>query len=495
MSSPRSFQATNIRDARYVWDPAVHAHLREHCSYILVRLASTDLRGAERSLSAHLQRAGIRAYCTYVLYGYYDFLIRAWMTPQKREQLIQQVTRDKHLDTLDEFRVDAAHFTWSPVSMLGRKSLERLMEEIGEVAEYLQASSRDVPEPTKAIEELKEAQLLHVLPGLNSDKFPDPVKVYIALNRTTAEKSFGDERDRLIAYIAEFSGELFNVSVYEGAGFAQYLIKGVVPTYGDVLPTLSNLTERLEPLKLRTSTYLIANGDAYESDHIDLGWEDLDLSLSRLAELLGGEASRRLGALDKPTRQVVSRVFDTYSRDLLATSFEKYFLDLLRHRIGDPEVILGESMSWVIRLELYVREMSVRLWSSTLGKKTWRDRVQAAADKSGIPLGGPPEACTLKGALRVTAALVQAGELSAHQVSQSLGEHWRERLLPNEVSELRNRVAHGEFFRQDYEQEFLKDWDRNVREVLEIGRGYVDVSDLYSQAMARNSMSAVEGDM
>ncbi len=475
--------AADVRAARFVWDPAVHHHFRESCSYFLIRLTTPDVPGVERVLIKHLQRASVKAYCTYVIYGFHDALVRAWMTQQKRESFLNSITDDIEIDGVEEFRVDVIDFLWSNVSNLGRRSLERHLSEVADTAEFLQAEiGSGKAAPADAMDQLLRSDLLHLLPGLSEERFPDPVKVYIALTRIYPGKAIPGERERLLDITASGFTNFENVSVYQGIGFAHYLIKGVVPRYRDVLPTLTILTERLAPLGLRSATYLVADSNAYESDYIDIGWEDLDLSLSRLSNLIGGDVDRRLALLSKVERQAVTRIFDTYSPHLLATPFEPYFINLLRHRIGDAEVVLGETLSFLVRLELYVRELSIRLWATGLGNKQWRAHVIELANERKIDTGGRgPEHGSLKAILRIMAALVDAGDISKDAAERFLGDTWRQTLANNRVTDLRNEVAHGDFFLPAREEQFLRNWDENVREVLEIGRGYVAVADSYSR--------------
>lgn len=479
---PRA-HAADIRASRYVWDQAVHAHFRENCSYFLVRLATPDIPSIDRILIKHLQRAGVKGFCTYVLYGFHDALIRAWMTEQKRTSFLQSVTEDLDVDAVDEFRVDAIQYAWSTVSNLGRRSFEHHLKQAIEVAEFLQSQAEDVgPAPIAAIEELEMNNLLHRIPELPERDFPDPVKVYVALTRLSAGKAVINEREQVQALATGPFPAFNNVSIYHGIGFAQYLIKGVIPTYRDVLPTLAKLTERLKPLGLRSATYLIADSTVRENDYIDVGWEDLDMSLSRLSNILGGDAARLLGQLPKNDRQSLGRVFDAYAQQLLGTPFERYFLDLLRHRMGDPEIVLGETLAFLVRLELYVRELCINLWAGTLGRRQWRTRVMEIAAQNNIQIDGRgPEQASLWVFLRLIGLLVDSGEILPSAAEAALGPAWRSLLDNNVVSRIRNQVAHGEFFQPEREQQFLDEWDANVRQVLDIGRGYVDVALRYSQ--------------
>lgn len=492
VTEPNRAHAADVRAGRYVWDQAVHAHFRENCSYFLVRLATPDIPGIERILSKHLQRAGVKGSCTYVIYGFHDALIRAWMTEQKRTTFLQSVTDDLEIDAVDEFRVETIQFGWSTVSNFGRRSFEYHLRQVIEVAEILQDRSNDTDEPPNdAIEALVATNLLHRIPELPTDDYPDPVKVYVALTRISPGKSVRDERERVQEIAMSPFPSFGNVSIYHGIGFAQYLIKGVIPTYRDVLPTLTHLTERLTPLGLRSATYLIADSNVNESDHIDFGWEDLDLSLYRLSNLIGGDASRRLTTLPKTDRQAISRIFDAYSSYLLGTPFERYFIDLLRHRIGDPEVVLGETLAFLVRLELYVRELCIRLWAGSLGNKQWRDKVIELAKKPKVDFGGRgPEHGSLKAFLRMTAVLVDSGEIASSAAEEALGPTWRTTLATNVVAELRNGVAHGDFFRPEREGAFMERWDSNVRQVLDIGRGYVDVAERYSRQFSKSNGGA-----
>src|SRR5439155_19788589 len=74
------FKASDIIHKRLVWDARVHTELySEHCHYFWLRAfqPSTQLIP---TLEACLQQAGVASSCVYLLYGYWDVLIRLWAT-------------------------------------------------------------------------------------------------------------------------------------------------------------------------------------------------------------------------------------------------------------------------------------------------------------------------------------------------------------------------------------------------------------------------------
>src|SRR5947209_11213091 len=93
-----SFRTTNILSDRYVWDPQAHHEYREHCRYLLLRFDGPDPADVPRIAKA-CDRALISSYCVYLIYGYYDVLVRVWCTAQKYERLMRLDRKSTRLNS------------------------------------------------------------------------------------------------------------------------------------------------------------------------------------------------------------------------------------------------------------------------------------------------------------------------------------------------------------------------------------------------------------
>ena len=263
----------SLREPRYVWDPAVHEQWGEHCSYFLARFVETDSRSIESLLSQHLTRAKVSAFSIYVVFGYYDALIRTWLTPYKRTRLLEGLQDDA--DSLLEFQVDRVNYTWSQPSVAGRARIETLVPTIRAVAAALETPHELAgysDQVCDGIRDLEEQRLLHRYPG--SD-VPNPIKFFIALSRTANTPESGDTLTGLTGIVDGLQG-VHNVSIYAGRGFASYLIKGVTEHLGTVLQCADAVASHAKGLHLRPMTLMVANNDAFESDTVDTEWVEPD---------------------------------------------------------------------------------------------------------------------------------------------------------------------------------------------------------------------------
>jgi len=110
-----SFSRRNIHEPRLVWNPAVHELYGEKCYYYLLRMKNPQQKLVD-VFEAVLKEVGINSYCIYVLYGYYDVLLRIWARPERRATLSHRLEKDARflaIEAVEEFIAEVVEYMWA----------------------------------------------------------------------------------------------------------------------------------------------------------------------------------------------------------------------------------------------------------------------------------------------------------------------------------------------------------------------------------------------
>jgi hypothetical protein len=497
----RAFQSRDISSTRYVWDPSVHKLLYgEDLSFFIIRLSSPpiDIVG---ELEKILTKANVRSFCIYKVYGFYDALIRVWCGAQQRRNVIESLQQSlPDAEFINEFRADEIYYTWADQ----RTDLTfATLQPFEQGVETISLPTPDESDANHWLEKLKSERLIHTLDIRK--QFGRPVdgehlvKLYVALSRTAFHGMPSVELATVRSTLRDVS-ELHAASLYTGNGFGDFMIKGIVVRYRDVDRAITKLLTALRDRRLsfRTMTLLIANHDAPEIDIVDVSHVDLGQSLMRLVRQLGSDILPALERQSEEKRQDVRAIYDEFASGLLGTPFERYFEGILEAGIRNDILMLGEKLSFIMRLEALLRsQMRSKLWPHGIGTDWPRRTLEVANElrRSGktrqdVTSLTDVAQFTISDYVRVTAKLVELGELDSRAVSHALGATWETDL--RDIVEVRNDVAHGNLYEPSRAAQVLSDWRQTARAACLAGRIYNrleptrDASVDYSRGMPDN---------
>src|SRR6266508_2647291 len=82
------FAGSTFDGPRLIWHPEVHRLFGERCVFFILQIQDPQLGPTEEEVGLLVSKAGAAARAVYPLYGYYDVLVRAWVTPAIRDRLV-----------------------------------------------------------------------------------------------------------------------------------------------------------------------------------------------------------------------------------------------------------------------------------------------------------------------------------------------------------------------------------------------------------------------
>lgn len=453
------FRATNIHQSRLLWAPKVHKRFQETCYYFLLRLKNPtgDVVGAVGQL---LARALVRSSCVYEVFGYHDVLVRIWATHRRRDRFVQVLESNKNLiEDATEFVAHAIDYRWAENHSISDDELPPYVPKIEQLCKTL-ATGQEIEQAE--LDNLVANGLAHRLP----ERGKGYIKVYIALTRIPSALEDRHEADHVGELLDRAKDLLEDVSMYRGIGFANYLIKGMVSEFSKINEiTITLLESAIQRYQLRPMTLIIANNNAPQSDDIDPD-DDSSLSLFHLEFWLGLESAALIQKVSQSERDSLANVFRDFHA-LLGTPFSTILEGLLVAKLKEDPFLLGQKLIIIMKIENLLGRFFLDLYKSRL-EDDWFQIVRQAALSCNIADGKhPARDYTLHDYIAVTNKLVAGGKLSGSEVEDVLGPGWIERL--ERVKGVRNDIAHGRVFQEDYVKE---NWETVARSVCQIGDIY-----------------------
>jgi len=461
------FRASNIHDSRLLWAPNVHQRFDENCYYFLLRLRNPtgDVVG---TLGQLLARALVRSSCIYELFGHYDVLVRIWATHRRRNRFIQVLEASKNLiEDARDFQAYHIDYRWAENQSMSHEDLAPYVPRINQLCKSL-ATGQEVSQTE--LNEFVTRGLVHRLPSREESY----IKIYLALTRIPSAMEDKFEAEHVRELLDKAGSVLEDVSMYSGIGFANYLIKGMVSDFRKINEiTVTLLEPAIQRYQLRPTTLIIANNDAPQSDEID-SEGDASLSLFHLEFWLGRDTAALIDKLSQSERDLVASVFNEF-HTLLGTPFSTILEGLLVAKLRQDPILLGQQLVIIMKIENLLGRFFLDLYKSKLriddeGKSVedWFRIVREAATSCNLREGKhPAKDYTFHDFLVVTNKLIADRKLSRRDVEDVLGSDWYARL--DKVKDIRNEIAHGRVFQEDYIE---KDWERATRSVCDVGDVY-----------------------
>jgi hypothetical protein len=470
-----TFRTKDINRSRYLWHPSVHRHYKESCRYILLRFPEPEVGSVVAKLESTMEKALIESYNVYLVYGFYDILIRAWATPQQWDRLSHLLGLTFQIDSHNEYHVDEVEYLWTkhPNQDPPVRKFTKLIEDVSRK----ERDHEDLTEDDRSLSELVGAGLLHLL---QMDPAP-AIKFFVLLTRppylASAKREYDDLR-RMLTDDIPFIKKIKQPSIYRVNRGREYFLKFVVNDYSEILTTIKYITDATRGFNLRTMTLLVSNNDAPEADVVDPQWEEFPRDLVTLEELLrdvSSSVAKHLAGLDAQTRLDVATAFrrhqDLKDEPLFRPLFEGFFLARAEQDIQ----MLSEKMIWISHLEsllrTYLREVAQAAMESD-----WFKVVTAKAAAIKVPQAERPEKYTLLDTVSVLAKLSKEGDLGELDLEKDLGTDWEDHIrgLVTEFAgglHIRNSLAHGDFY--DQEDAYWENWPAIADRVLNAATIYV----------------------
>jgi len=458
-----------------VWDPTVHKFYGERLVYFILRFDRAPASPL-RDLEWILARVGIRAYCIYKVYGYYDVILRVWAAQEVVDEFAEAYRTSHPHDEVRDFWVFRSYFDdWSTHEpSIDDRYIGRFEPDIELVVRGTQDKSALQP----AIERLRQSHLLHYMdPSKVFTTGDGPfIKFYCALGRPTPIDLQGD-----VELMRDMASQLEGIklkSLYFGDGKSwDLLLKGVIRTRDYV--QLDGWTDQLytslaaHGRYFRPMTLLIADSHSREGDIIDTSGLELGNRGRRLKQMVGRDYQEYFRSLTNGDLRVMVDLFEKYRRQFANTAFERYFIGLFEARLAHDVKLAQEKLSYLPDIEAwFVTLLEHEVLPDALGPKSWFPVMAARAEAEGLTRASDEESSLglSLGQYRVLLGqLIGTGEVPAERLQSILGEGWQPRL--EAMVAFRNQTLHGKL--RKALGEMCGGWAGGMSQACEAGLLYI----------------------
>jgi hypothetical protein len=468
--------AISTLKAEYNWHPVVHAEEYEETLYfLLIRLHQPRHRRVSEQIRRVLETAGIEFACEYSIFGYWDALVRAWLTHDSYLRLMRVLKRrtESNVAKFETFVASEMRYLWAGTSTELLNGDQKAFDALARCRREVRAT---VDNPDAASEHdltrLQEEGLI-ISREVNEpvvaepDVGPATIKFYIALQRIGGDLD-PDEESSMVLRAVEECGLTSFTSIYGGTSrFAAYLIRCVVPTYSDVLEASAELDIHLAGTRLRTMTLLVANTDARESDQVNQ-----KKPLTRRAE----NTLRLLALQDEPAstfanltqrdwdslNELVERAHEIGSTDQVLLL---WLIDIYRACVKDNQDELARAVAFITDTEFFVAEYMVFAWSDVIGDHWFSALRRAFNGTAGYERHAAEmdrnkdEDWTAGSYAHLAVGTVEVdepySELFDARLRRQLMPDWKQRIMA--YAKLRNGPAHGKLRRVEHLDAFRVD--------------------------------------
>jgi hypothetical protein len=458
-SEPQAIGATS--SGNYNWHPAVHEeHFDEALYFIIIRLHEPLHRPVADQIRELLKGAGIKYACAYPLFGYWDALVRVWLTPASYKRFVRVLREsakrsNKHnIEDYRGFSASEIHYFWSETEgnllVPGKEIMTAITSNNSDIDLVAEKPSSSEPQILEVCERLVDE-------GLMFNRPPMPlggVKFYTCLERSSVYISPQREVERILEAMRATPVGVDEIpmidrsSLYCGDGsLAAYMVRSVADSFDDVLNLAESLDRHLKDTGLRPMTLLVANPDAvYESDSAN-NHRHFNPSDNRTVELLDlqHDVVAMMPAAERTelNGMVVQACELAKSEDIL----RELLLRILKATALNDQDEFRASIGFLLNFEPEFKKRLIREFSEAFGEQ-WLKVIRdlCAGDPSYRDHAQKEMAKDLRkwtlGTYRTTArALSSLNPKFRGWIVQQLGEDWDESI--GDLLALRNDLSHG----------------------------------------------------
>ena len=422
------------------WHPDVHERFGERLFFFLLALRSFN----EKELGPKLQQLmggfgvaterGHEGYCSYVVLGEFDHLLRVWLPADMDTKFIQQARQILPVETVLQFTVQNVISDWrfqsapnaSVLSKLDRAEVARV-QRVRTEAESL-GLCRDgvaywVPQGGK------KARKGHTA---------DPIKAFICMKapEKVSDQMLTAVQQRLIQYINS-AAHVDHRTVYRGVGFAWLLAKVVADDFHALSALVRGISNEFGEFGVSTNTYAatyhFAEGDNIREEALT----SAKTTTEQVAQLCPGlrDHERLVGELGAGVRNAVSNFIEHQVLPAsLGEADQRSMAGLLEAVLWDSEEQAMEALYLpTVRTERAIRDPLLKLAEQSEGGiknliRVLEERKQEVKGAGTITLG---------------ACLLGAREyIRMHQPDFTLAIEFSEEEIRT-IAKTRNRLMHG----------------------------------------------------
>ena len=256
-----------------LWHPLVHRRFREELYYFLFRFKSFDDETADRVCRWLLERQSLRGFAFYLTMGVYDALLRVWLDPHARDALLSGLRGDEFTDLVSGASISTfeskreSHFAFVENPLTDRE-IDLIL------SGYMPEDCLRVQDAQDWSSPLAQEFRRKGLCDFDEMTPTGMTKFYVAVSDPPPAFAFvkdaiGSSLRELVSRHARVGfPEISKLSLYEGVGFASFLIKGLAPSIEAVMPFATRIRRLVADKEMFTFTMLLGRAE-HESDQIN----------------------------------------------------------------------------------------------------------------------------------------------------------------------------------------------------------------------------------
>jgi len=251
-----------------VWHPDVHARFQEGLVFFLIKVRVFEKSKLYSRLEEYIKDKGFAGYRIFQVFGIYDVVLRIWLPKGVEWEVKNQLERLGGITKALPFLVGGIphHWFWGK-KQSDPQALNRLTSVfVTNIQRELSSNPgqflRDAPAMT-------EKNLLKLFDHPRQASAPR-IKFFSFLTLSDSTTNLIDDKlpESVVKIIEKFSSEVHHASVYEGTGFAWYLVKGEVEDFFAIRWFVDEINETISHSGLITMTSVVADKEFPSCDYI-----------------------------------------------------------------------------------------------------------------------------------------------------------------------------------------------------------------------------------
>jgi hypothetical protein len=270
---------------------------------------------------------------------------------------------------------------------------------------------------------------------INTDKSFDGIKFYMKLSYTSQAYQ-SDVLDELKEMVLAHKNGLDDFTIYSGAGFCQFILKGVCDfdRLYDIAEFALRIIARFRMIKMKSDTLIVATRRSFESDNVNFK----NLSLAEIMTVVR-DFDLDKSQVNKLSKSQIRNIQDKFeylqSTDLLH-EYNDVFKRLFNGYVDRNPEAIKRNLMIVIEFESIFRVFSTKIMSKLYGAgwvKTDFGRISKSIDMAQKNIS--------KLTLYDWISILGKADSEKQNISEILGSNWEPVL--KKAATIRNQVAHA----------------------------------------------------
>ena len=346
------------------WHPGLHERYGEQLYFIVIKPHSYS-NWFKMTLEEKLRSSGVLGWSMYEVYGFFDVMIRAWMTQEQRSLFYKAIEDDNNILEWQDIIIYEVDYLWSPIFQkkpeLDDKKLNQYHPD-----RLDQFQSKEIDE--KFSVELQNCGLVLKDIIIDVAESFNGIKFFIMIDYSSRANQ-ADVFREIKNFIKITDHKLKELSLYSGNGFSKFIVKGLCDfdKLYDIADFSLSLISTFKILKMKSQTIIVATRRTFESDNINFN----NLSFIEIQNIIKMfELSKKnISGLSRYEIRVIRDKYDEINQNGLLYEHLNLFKKLFNGYVDKDADLIKRNLFFIIDFEKYFREFSLKIMSELYGPK------------------------------------------------------------------------------------------------------------------------------